>query len=212
MIEINLLPHELRKKPSILSVFSKIDLSWLDAKKIPVLPIASGVIALLVVLQIALFSIGIIFGVQLSAATKKYSSISAAKKEADALKTQVAEINRMSSAIDELMFKRFSWAKKLNTLSDSLTPGIWLSQLDYDEKPSPLTGKGKRAIPGALVISGYASGSGEQGTVLIGKLIKSLEENRDFYADFENIDLVSTKSDKVDNQDVMSFKITCNFK
>ena len=68
------------------------------------------------------------------------------------------------------------------------------------------------AMAGALVMSGYASGVGEQGTALIGKCIKSLQDNKDFYSNIASVDLVSTKSDKVDKQDVMSFRITCLFK
>lgn len=206
MIEINLLPHELRKKPSL---FSGIDFKGIDIKSIPTLKIAAGIGAGLVLIQLAVFLIGIISRVELASITKKYDAILPEKKEADILKAKVADINKRSGAIDELMVKRFSWARKINLLSDCMTPGIWLSELYYDERPVP--GK-KTAMPGALVISGYASGVGEQGAALIGKFIKSLQDNKDFYSDVASVDLVSTKSDKVDKQDVMSFRINCLFK
>jgi uncharacterized protein YegL len=70
----------------------------------------------------------------------------------------------------------------------------------------------RKMTPKMNVMSGYAAGVGEQGTALIGKFIKSLQENNDFYSDMASIDLVSTKSDKVDKQDVMSFRITCIYR
>lgn len=207
MIEINLLPQELRKRPPL---FSGLDFKGIDIKSIPILKIAAGIGAGLVLLQFAVFLFGGISNIQLASITKKYNAILPEKKEADVLKAKVTDINKRSGAIDELMVKRFSWARKINLLSDCMTPGIWLSELYYDERP--VSGQNKKAVSGALVISGYASGAGEQGTALIGKFIKSLQDNKDFYSDVAGIDLVSTKSDRVDKQDVMSFRISCLFK
>lgn len=210
MIEINLLPQEFRKKSLSFPGFSKIDLSKFDLKNVPVFHIAVVIGALMVIVQLALLFMGMASSAQFSSVSKNYNELLPMKKEADALKAQVAEINKRSAAIDELILKRFSWAAKLSALSDCVTPGIWLSELYYDERPAP--GKGKVVLSGALAISGYASGAGEQGAALIGKFIKTLQDSKDFYTDFESIDLVSTKSDKADSQDVMSFRIICYFK
>lgn len=207
MIEINLLPEELRKK---VSLFSGINFKALDIKSIPILHIASGIGAVVLLIQILLIPVGLISKAQLDATIKRYSTILPQKNEADLLKAKVADINRRSGAIDELMVKRFSWAKKIKLLSDCVVPGIWLSELSYDERP--VVGRAKTTMPGALVLSGYASGVGERGASLIGKFIKSMQDNKDFYADLDSVDLVSTKSTKVDNQDVMNFSITCLFK
>jgi hypothetical protein len=206
VIKINLLPQELRKKPPL---FSGLDFKGIDIKSIPILKIAAGIGAGLALIQFAVFLFGVISSIELASIARKYDAVLPEKKEADILKAKVADINKRASAIDELMVKRFSWASKINLLSDCMTPGIWLSDAYYDERPVP--GR-KTAMPGALVISGYASGAGEQGTALIGKFIKSLQDNRDFYSDIASVDLVSTKSDKVDKQDVMSFRINCLFK
>ncbi len=207
MIEINLLPPELKKKPS---PFSGFDLKSIDISNIPILKIAAGIGALVVALQVALIIIAVISGIQLSSATNKYNSLQSEKKEADMLKAKAAGFNKRAGAIDELMVKRFSWARKMNLLSDSVTPGVWLSEVFYDERPSP--GKAKGATSGSLVIAGYVSSVGEQGTAVIGKFIQSLQENKEFYKDISSVDLVSTKSDRIDNQDVMSFKINCMYK
>ena len=207
MIEINLLPQELKPKPSL---FSGISFKGLDINNIPILKISAGIGACLVLVQLAVFFIGIVSSAALRSTTKRYNEILPERKIADALKEKTAYINKRFGAIDELIVKRFSWARKMNLLSDCVTPGIWLSELYYDE--APVADKTKMTATGALMISGYAFGTGEQGAALVGKFIKSLQENKDFYSDMASVDLVSTKSDKVDKQDVMSFRIACIYK
>jgi hypothetical protein len=63
-----------------------------------------------------------------------------------------------------------------------------------------------------IVISGYASSMGEQATLLIGRFMKSLKDDEKFYSDFSDIQLGAIRSDKIDQQEVMSFMITCLFK
>ena len=96
-----------------------------------------------------------------------------------------------------------------------MTSGIWLNEMDYDERPvaNVKAAKGKAlGMPGKLLINGFAAGSGEQGLALVGKFIKSLKENEAFYSDFSDIELVASKSDKAEGQEVMNFKIGCVFK
>jgi hypothetical protein len=212
MIEINLLPEEMKKKAS---PFANLNLSALSAQKIPVLPIAAGLAGLLVLVQVLVIVMSLYSRVTLASLTKRYEDILPAKKEADALKARNDAITKRIGAIDELMGRRFSWAKKLNALSDSMTPGIWLSELDYDERPiaEAKAAKGRvGGMPGKLVLNGYAAGVGEQGAALVGKFITSLKESKAFYDDFSDIDLVGVKSDKVEGQELMSFKINCIFK
>lgn len=228
MIEINLLPEEFKKKEP---KFKKMDLSGVNLQNIPVLKIAGLFLAALVMIQIALFLINIYGNSVLAGLSKKYKELSPRKSEAEALKTQVDTVNKKVNAIDELMVKRFGWAKKLNDLSDSMTPGIWLTELSYDEKvvdrivqqDARVTGnaKGKKDLPKPstekvlsryLILSGYASSMGEEGTALIGKFIKNLKDNSSFYSDFGTIELGVIRRDKVEDQEVMSFKITCLFK
>jgi len=227
MIEINLLPEELKKKEP---KFKKIDLSGINVQDIPILKIAALFFAVLVIIQVILVLIGIYGNSVVSSLSKDYSAISPKKAEAESLKSQVDTINRKVNAIDELMVKRFSWSKKLNDLSDSMTPGIWLNEVSYDEKvterASQQDGRAannksrkdtskaspEKILSRYLILSGYASSMGEEGTALIGKFIKSLKDNPSFYSDFSTIELGVIKRDRVEDQEVMNFKITCLFK
>jgi hypothetical protein len=212
MIEINLLPQEMRKRPS---PFANIDFSAFSLQKLPVMPIAAGFVGLLILVLALVFAMGLYSRMALSSLTKRYEAITPKMKEAQALMAQNDSVNKRVSAIDDLMSGRFSWAKNLNAISDSMTPGIWLSELIYDENPvsgvQPAKGKGPK-MPGRLIMIGYATGSGEQGAALVGKFIKSLKDNEEFYSDFGEVDLVGVKSEKVDGQDVVSFRVNCIFK
>ena len=214
MIEINLLPEEMRKK---VSPFAQFSLPIFNIQKLPVLSIAAVFVGILVAVQVLVIAMNIYSKVTLNSLTKKYDAIAPKRREADALKAKSDAITKRVNAIDELMGKRFSWAEKLNALSDSITPGIWLSTLEYDERPvagsaAKIVKDKASGIPGRLLINGFAAGSGEQGLALIGKFIKSLKENEAFYSDFSDIELVGSKSDKVESHEVMNFKIGCVFK
>lgn len=225
MLEINLLPEELKKKKRAAP---KIDVKNVNLEKLPLsnmLLIAAGVF---VAVQIAVFGLGILGDTVFRSLEKKYKDILPAKTEADKLSAQASMMSNKVKAIDELMVKRFSWAKKLGSMNDAITPGVWLTQLEYDEKlvERPRAGASNaqkaRAVQGKpamekvleryLVISGAASSMGEEGTALIGRFIKSLKENPSFYSDFSDIELGSIKREQVSGQEIMNFKITCLFK
>ncbi|MFA6079190.1 MAG: hypothetical protein WC779_05535 [Candidatus Omnitrophota bacterium] len=223
MIEVNLLPDDRRKKQER---FKKIDLSGIDLKNIPIVKVAAAAFTVLVIIQALLFLIGIYSKSHLASLEKRYNQVLPEKKVADALKFQIDNITKKVKAIDELMVNRFSWARKLNALSDSMTQGVWLTEIHYDEKivdrtiTPANTSKSKEPVKPVtekvavkyLIMSGYALNTNGEGTALIGKFIKTLKTNNDFYSDFSDIQLGSIKRDKMEDQEVMSFKITCLFK
>ena len=221
MIEINLLPEELKKTRRS---GSRIDVGKIDLGKLPMLNIAVAGIVIIIAVQIVIFVFGALFGMISGSLEKDYKSISPARQEAENFRTEISRMSRKISAIDELMVKRFSWARKLNDLSDSVTPSIWLTQLDYDEKTTERPKAGAVAARGEnrqatekvleryLIISGAASSMGEEGTALIGRFIEKLKENASFYSDFSDIELGSIKREQAGNQEMMTFKMTCLFK
>lgn len=224
MLEINLLPEELRKSRRAAP---KIEIKNVNIEKLPLFNIVMIAAGIFVAVQVAVFGIGLLGNAALHSLERKYKDILPAKTEADKLNAQASVMSNKVKAIDELMVKRFSWAKKLGSLNDALTPGIWLTQLEYDEKlvERPRAGaaaqkakesQGKPAMEKVLerylIISGAASSMGEEGTALIGRFIKSLKENASFYSDFNDIELGNIKREQVAGQEVMNFKITCLFK
>ena len=226
MIEINILPEELRKKKRQSSA---IGVSKMSLRKLPLINMVAMAVGIILSTQLVLFVVGVITGMGCKALDKSYKEMLPKKKETENLKTQVGKMNKKVAAIDELMVKRFSWAKKLNDLSDSMTPGIWLTELKYDEKmgemqlpaaPKSLKKKGTgenipttvKVVLRYLKISGMASSMGEEGTALIGRFIKNLKADNEFYSDFSDIELGTITREKMEDQEVMKFNITCPFK
>lgn len=226
MIEINLLPEEFRKKKRVADT---VNVSTIDLKTFPVVKIALAACGFVAAIQVFLFVIGVIAAANFNITEKRYKEILPKKQEAESVGNQLERMTNKVSAINELMVKRFSWAKKLNTLSDSMTPGVWLTALEYDEKSAeparaadtdpdekaPGPGESAAALKAPsryLIISGAASSMGEEGAALIGRFIKNLKSNSSFYSDFSDIQLGTIKRAKMEDQEVMAFKITCLFK
>lgn len=222
MIEINLLPEEDRKKKRS-SV--KIDVSAINMPSLPLVSIAARAAGIVLIIQLVLLAIDFASGATFKSLILEYKKMLPKKQETEKLNSQLNKMNAKVSAINELMVKRFSWEKKLNALSDAMTPGIWLTELDYDEKiadiPKPdSTDSNKRkarqsaenSLSRYLILSGAASSMGEEGTALIGRFIKSLKDDSAFYSDFSDIELGTIKREKMDEQEIMTFKITCLFK
>ena len=225
MVELKGLPEENRKKKRSPA---KIDVSAMNMPNFPMLSIAAWAVGIILLIQLALFVIGAMNGTTFKALGLEYKNTLPKKQETEKLKIQLDTANKKVAAIDELMVKRFSWERKLNDLSDSMIPGIWLTGLQYEEKitdvPRPVSviPSGKRGgevrqapektVSRYLILSGAASGMGEEGTALIGRFIKSLKDDQAFYSDFSDIELGAIKREKLDDQEIMTFKITCFFR
>ena len=225
MITINLLPEELKKEER---AFTKISFSF-EGKGKSFKNLAIAAVLILITVHISLFFMNMKSSESYKALSQKNKRLAPAKKEYETLKAEAEISKKKATAIDELMANRFSWAKKLSDLSESLTQGIWLTELSYQENSTeiPVQVKAPPIRPGSkkevmatemkkitlryLNISGYASSMGEQGTALIGKFIKNMKDNESFFSDFSEIKLESIKSDKILDQEVMSFRIICQF-
>ncbi len=222
MIEINLLPEENKKKKRSSA---KADVSVMSVPSIPIVSIAAWAAGVILIIQLILFAIGVMNGATFKSLALEYKDMLPKKQGTEKLKIRVDVLNKKVGAIDELMVKRFSWEKKLNSLSDSMIPGIWLTELEYDEKltesPKAIDDEiakkkggqaAENALSGYLILSGAASSMGEEGTALVGRFIKSLKDDPSFYSDFSGIELDTIRREKIDDQEVMTFKITCFFK
>lgn len=223
MIEINLLSEETKKKKRSPT---NTDVSAMSVPGLPIVRIVAWAAGVILLIQLILFVIDVMSGATFKSLALEYKDILPKKQATEKLKIQVDTTNKKVAAINELMVKRFSWEKKLNALSDSIIPGIWLTELEYDEKitnvPNPVNNadpakkKPVQAVENVLsrylILSGAASSMGEEGTALVGRFIKSLKDDPAFYSDFSDIELGTIKREKIDDQEIMTFKIMCFFK
>ncbi|MBN1405507.1 MAG: PilN domain-containing protein, partial [Candidatus Omnitrophica bacterium] len=200
MIEINLLPEELRKvqkkKESI-----RVDIASLPMRKIITISIVS-----FVALQLLGIATLVLKNNTLKKLNKELSVLDEKYKEAQALKLGIRQFSSKLSAINELTSKSILWSKKMADLSAALTEGVWLSELIL------VDGKGSMKQQ-AMILKGNAVSypKGEEAAV-IANFINSLKTNKDFFEDFSDIKLESSQMKKVADSEVMEFTVICYFK
>jgi len=192
MIEVNLLPKELRKPAR------KVNIELPDVKFVP---IAIGLVALIIFIQLALSFTVNAKRRRVVELEKKWSDLRPKKEEVLAIDRQVNALGDRLSSISDIKKTSVSWARKLNALSDSLIPGMWLTSLTVEDD------SGRRY----LSIRGNISSFWKDETAMIGKFMKTLKENRSFAKDFEEIKLDTIQQKTVKDSEVMDFSIKCYF-
>jgi len=218
MIHINLLPKELQKKkksfkiPDITMIF---------------LPTVLGLIGVLVLVQVLLMTVKNFKSKAYVRLDKEWSETLPHKQEVTTLKLEVRTIQQKVLAIDNLMIKRVLWARKLNQLSDAMIPGIWLTGLSLDKKSvsakSPAKQqlrRGRRAAQAPvesrrevwfLNLEGRASSTYGDETATVGRFIKSLKEDEEFFKEFSKIELEIMQRRIIKDIEVMDFRVSCYF-
>ncbi|OGX29746.1 MAG: hypothetical protein A3F87_03540 [Omnitrophica WOR_2 bacterium RIFCSPLOWO2_12_FULL_51_24] len=190
MIEINLLPPELRVKKK----------EPMKLPSLPIIPVAAGVVCLLIAIQVLLWLFIQVKSVSRDSLKKKIASIAASNKDAMTIDSSLREISSRVEVIGKLLNSRFDAAKKLNDLSDSMVSGIWLRSINV--KVSKET----------LIIEGSNIVIGDSGEGSISKFVNSLKENESFSSDFDDIELAKVERRKVQNTEIMDFVIICHLK
>lgn len=214
MIKINLLPQEYQAKKS-----KKIEIP-----KIEFLPVFFGVIGALVLLQCLLGSVVIYQKMTLKNINTRLKNLDPTKVAIEQMKKQISDANRRINAVEQLTQKRFLWAKKLNQLSDAIIAGIWLENLYIEEKtrqPEAAVAKPGTALKPlvqkpiksyVLILKGHAMGTPEaDGPAVVGKFMKSLKDNKEFFVDFKDIELGSIQKTNIKGVEVSNFTLNCFF-
>ncbi len=199
MIEINLLPVQMRvrKKEPI------------DLPALPVVPIAVAIVIALVVLQVLLFLVLQFKGAALASLKKKNEAVQIANSDAVKVDSSVKALSVKADAVDKLRTSRFNLARKLNDLSNSMVPGVWLRSLDVKKGESsgePGFLKEVMVIEGSSVV-----GDGREDGC-IGPFVNALKDNQSFFSDFDEIELSKVERKKIKNTEIMDFVIICHFK
>ncbi len=194
MIELNLLPEELKKKRV------KIELP-----EIPLIPIAVVFVGVLLIVQFIMGSLIFLSKRQFAGLDKKWQDLAPKKAEFNKVRKQVVATGKKVEAIEGLIEKQLNWSRLLNELSNSLAANIWLTELSYAE-----SGKDNRIR--TLTLSGSAAGESEEATAQIARFIKALKDNKIFFTEFDSTELISIRKGLVAEQDVMNFILVCSFK
>ena len=184
MIEINLLPENLKEKKGARNI---------DYRKI--LFFIPAIFAILLISHFYLLGVQIIRNARLGPLNKKWQQLAPQKKNLEAFQPQ---LSGSAKAIQELTAQRVNWANKLNKLSQYLPRGIWFTEMTVSGKDFNLKG---------AVIS-----LEKQEMALINKFMDSLYSDAAFFKDFSKLELGSSQRKTIGGYDVAEFILTGNLK
>lgn len=200
MIELNLLPKELRKKEKK------------PLPKIKIVPIAIGVAATLVSVHLIFVAVVFAKSMTLKHLKSKWQEMQPLKTKTETMYAEIADLDKRMTAIRKIARPQLDWVRMLSGLNQAVTPSVWLFEF------KPVAGKGAQqnitsGTPATyLQISGYALGGSQQGTASVAKFINSLKKTQDFYVYFDDVELEMINSRTIAGEDVMLFKLRCAFK
>ena len=194
MIEIDLLPLELREKKIIrFEQFFQTKLFL-------------TILGCLVLFHLFLYTATVINSRRLDALQRNWQNLSSKRAEIDRLKGELTEINRKIPLIEQLISNRLLWSRELNIISDLLITGIWLNELSLEKQKTA-----KDMVSESLIIRGSAASRTKDEPALIGRFMQNLKDDSVFSANF-TVELGPIKKRLIGQTEVMDFILICRFK
>ena len=192
MIEINLLPEELRKKKSEPSFNLNMEAERLKFW------ISGGVVGILILIVMLLLAGSFIRKAQTEGLLAREKNFSSKFSQVDSVNKEIAVLKSKMSVLDQLTKRKFLWTEKLNQLSDLILPGIWFTHVYTDSE-------------NRLIIEGSVVSKSEEAMASVGKFMKNLKDDQQFFKDFKNIKLESVQRKNKEERDMVDFKIALYF-
>jgi len=192
MIEIDLLPPEMRKKK-------------LELPEIPLMPVGVGILCVFVIGSLILGLVVHRKNSQLKILRREWEERLPLKNETDGLKAEIKRLSRKKALLKDLSKRRFLWSAKLNSLSDLVPMGIWLTELSLDEM-------GEMKF---LTLEGIAMPfKGQEMIALVTRFMEALKNDKTFFSGLEDIELGPIERIKVEEAEteVMKFSLICRLK
>lgn len=201
MIEINLLPKELRIYSGIFRINKEFCI------------LAAGVLAFF--LLGFFLMLGAVTGAQGFALTKlekELKNLETSRRELRDIKTHLRFLQGQISAAEKMLIPAFFWSQKMNDISDLLPPGVWLTQMELEHRR--VTGsQGEILSEGSLLmIHGRVYSKEKDEAAIVGKYISALKAKKGFSKDFEDIRLENVQTRGLGQIQAAEFVLACPLK
>lgn len=190
MIEINLLPQELKVKPK-----KDAAIGIEPAQFLYIIPI---VFSVLICVHLYLGLIGIVKSQQLRALNNKWNVLSPERKLLEDFRMAYDAVSQDAKTVQQLTAQEINWSQKLNYLSLNLPYGIWFNEITLTQKD--------------LILKGSVISLKKEEMSLINKFIESLKNDTGFFKDFKNLELSSVQRTQVSGYDVVTFALVGTLK
>ena len=194
MIEINLLPAELKRKrkSSILPKGFKIPLEM-------VIGAGGGLLILLILVHIFLLFMNITKLAQHRSLKAQWEKILPDKKNVDGIISELRLLQTKLKSIEDITgTEKIRWSKKLNIISDNMPRGVWLKKIALSEDK--------------LFIDGSAISKANEEMINIHNFASNLKKDPDFLSQLSDLELGSIQRRKVSNVDISDFLINAKLK
>ena len=211
MIEINLLPEELKKKKKVKAPKPEAGAapSFSFSFKIQLLPTCLGVLGGILLLNFIVtlltsMNVNSSYGMQ-----DEWKGLKPQKEIIDRIKSKSMALKKRLNSIRRIAHPELEWTRLLSGLNQAVIPDVWLTSFKPTLAPQGTEGK---TMPLSLSLEGYAVGKSETATSTVAKFINSLKNNKDFFGYFDDVELQDIRSSKISDQEAMKFKLVCKFK
>jgi Tfp pilus assembly protein PilN len=184
MIEINLLPEELKAKAKAKKIAMAIELKYF----LYLIPFIFGI---LVCIYIYLIGLNLAKNRQLAMLNAKWQKLEPERKTLEDFKKRYALTNEDARAVEQLTKENINWSEKLNKLSLLLPYKIWFNELSIS--------------PREFVLHGSVVSLQKEGMGLITEFIDRLKKDAAFSGDFKNLELSSTQWKTIGGYDIVDF-------
>ena len=191
MIEINLIPNQLRKKRGI-------DQTLLGGLNLPaemVVGIGVGFIFLLLMVHLVLLYFNITTFIQYRNLQTQWDGLKPVRDSVDSAANELKTVRNKLKSIEEIIGNaHVLWSQKLNILSDDLPRGVWLRKLSADEK--------------MFSVEGSALSKQNEEMINVHTFTTSLKEDKEFIKNFSDLELGSISRRQIDKVDIADFVLT----
>lgn len=183
MIEINLLPQELRVKSK------RFNIKYIQAKNLWYFILSA--LCVLICIHIYLAMLGLSKSYQFHRLSSKWKNLEPQIRIWEEFKKENLTLSADAKIVQRLISQRINWAEKLNKLSIDLPQGIWFNDLSLNQKEFVLK---------AAVIS-----LEKEEMNLINQFMNNLKNDTTFIKDFNSLELGSVQRRTVGGYEVVDF-------
>jgi len=192
MIDINIAPHNIRKKKqkSFLGSGFKIPLEI-------VIGIGGGLLMFLVLVHFYLLFMNISHLSHHRKLKKEWPDLLPAKENVDIVIKEMKALKDKNTAIEGLLSgNNILWSKKLNLISDDMPQGVWLKKIAFSGD--------------TFYLDGSAISRQKKADLNAHSLVAKLESDKEFLMYFSEINIGSIQSRNVGKSKIADFLITIN--
>jgi len=186
-IEINLIPPGLRKnkKKKFAGVGIPMEI---------IVGSAGGVFILLIVAHVGLFAMNMSNLSKYRGLEKEWAQMAEAKENVDVVIGELRGFQEKYKKVEGILTKDgIYWSQKLNILSDSLSKGVWLRKVFFDEE--------------ILLMEGSAISRQNKEMISIHDFIARLKNQGDFLKNLDDLELGSINRKKIHKNEIAEFII-----